>query len=115
MPLDVHALVGALDAKRKERGLSWRGLAQTTGVSASSLTRMQQGKRPDVDTFSALMKWLQLPAEQFLEGDESQEQDAGAFAVASTLLRGKRELSPKAQDALTSLVQAAIKLAQEMK
>jgi len=37
------------------------------------------------------------------------------MAVASTLLRGKREVSPRAAKALEELVQAAFKLAKELK
>ena len=59
--LDVGSLIAALNAEREDRGLSWRKLAQEAGVSPSSLTRMQQGKLPDVNTFTALTHWLRMP------------------------------------------------------
>jgi transcriptional regulator with XRE-family HTH domain len=114
--LDVEALIAALDARRQSEELSWRQLAHKTGVSPSTLTRMQQGKLPDVNTFAALTRWLRMPGEQFMKGDDAPDKSKpDAFAVASTLLRGKRELSPKAVQALEELVLAAMKLSKEMK
>src|SRR5712692_3388442 len=113
--LHVEALVAALDAERKTKGLSWRQLAKAAGVSASTLTRMQQGKSPDVNTFSALTCWLRIPAERFYTelGPEAVQNDP--MAVVSTLLRGKKKMSPKAVAALTELVSAAVKLSKELK
>lgn len=114
--LDVEALVAALNAKREAARMSWRQLAHKAGVSPSTLTRMQQGKLPDVNTFGALVEWLGAPAEEFLtEGKSSGRQRPNAFVLASTLLRGKRELSPQAREALDELVQAAVKLSKEFK
>jgi transcriptional regulator with XRE-family HTH domain len=114
--LDVASLIAALNAEREARGLSWRKLATEAGVHPSSLTRMQQGKLPDVNTFTALTQWLRLPAEQFLAGERLLEwEKPHPLAVASTLLRGKREMTPEALKALEELVQAAFKLSQELK
>src|SRR5271157_2494654 len=95
--LDVAALMAALNMQREARDLSWRKLAHEAGVNPSSLTRMQQGKLPDVNTFTALTHWLQMPAEQFMSAAKSSP-NAGPhpLAVVSTLLRGKREMTPKA-------------------
>jgi hypothetical protein len=77
---------------------------------------MQQGKLPDVNTFGALVKWLKLPAERFMTpSGASSWTTASPIAVASTLLRGKREVTPQATKALEELVQAAFKLAKELK
>ncbi len=84
--LDVKALHAALDQQRRARGLSWRQLAKHAAVSPSTLTRMAQGKRPDVDSFSALIQWLGIPAEDFMRrsgaGDEAEEPEP--MAVIST-------------------------------
>jgi transcriptional regulator with XRE-family HTH domain len=50
----------ALDIIRQSRGLDWKRVAAEAGVSASTLTRMKQGKRPDVDTLYALASWARL-------------------------------------------------------
>ena len=114
--LDLEALVAAVDAQRKAKDLSWRQAAKEAGVSPSTLTRMQQGKLPDVNTFGALVRWLHIPAERFMaQGAAAQRRSPDPMAVASTLLRGKREVSPRAAKALDELVQAAFKLAKELK
>lgn len=114
--LQVDALVAALDAERNVRGISWRQLSKEAGVSPSTLTRMQQGKYPDVNTFTALTKWLDIAAERFhtYEGPSSPAQD-DPMAVISTLLRGKKKMNPKAMAALQELVTAAVKLSKELK
>jgi len=50
--LDVQALYDALDQQRRSKKLSWRQLAGEAGVSPSTLSRMTQGKRPDVDSLA---------------------------------------------------------------
>jgi transcriptional regulator with XRE-family HTH domain len=113
--VDVAGLIAALDAQRKAQKLSWRKLAEKAGVSASTLTRMQQGKLPDVNTFTKLTRWLRIPAEQFLiHASPRRRGEPHPLAVASTLLRGKREMSPRAMEALEELVQAAFKLSKEL-
>lgn len=112
--IDVEALVAALNAKREASGLSWRGLAGEAKVSPSSLTRLQQGKRPDVDTFVSLLNWLEMEPSDFLPVGNARPRPH-ALAVASTLLRGKKEMTPKALQALDDLVQAAYKLSKELK
>ena len=51
---DVSALQAALDGERIARGLTWKDVAIESGVSASTLSRLSQGKRPDVDSLTAL-------------------------------------------------------------
>ena len=45
---DVAALHSALDAQRRSRRLTWKDVATESGVSASTLTRLSQGRQPDV-------------------------------------------------------------------
>lgn len=114
--IHVEALVAALDAERKSKGISWRRLAKEADVSPSTLTRMQQGKSPDVNTFSALTQWLNIPAERFYtEQPNRQARQEDPMAVISTLLRGKKKMNAKAVSALQDLVTAAFKLSKELK
>lgn len=113
--LQLDALVAALDSERQARGLSWRQLALEAGVSPSTLTRMQQGKSPDVNTFSALTTWVDIPAERFYSDQKMKNVHDDPMAVISTLLRGKKNMSPKAIKAIQELVNAAVKLSKELK
>lgn len=116
--LNVEALIAALDSKRRAQGLSWRQLASEADVSQSTLTRMQQGKRPDVDTFASLIHWLGMPAEKFLTSETHKSKKTAEphpVAVLSTHLRAKKDLSPETLQAVEDLIQAAFKLGKEMK
>lgn len=107
--LDIPALYAALDANRKEKDLSWRDVAREAGVSPSTLTRMAQGKRPDVDGFAAMIAWLGLPAEHFLRGPEraKAKKSPSPMVMISTYLRANKELDKKSADALEDIIQAA--------
>jgi transcriptional regulator with XRE-family HTH domain len=111
--LDVAALHAALDRERRQRGeLSWRQIAQQSGVSPSTLSRLGQGHRPDVDSFASLLHWLGLPAEDFLLHPTRTlgRVEPTTEAVAS-LLRANRDLDPDSADAISDIVLAAMRLA----
>ncbi len=114
--LDVAALYVTLDSKRQQRQLSWRQLAHDAGVGPSTLSRMAQGNRPDVDSFVALIQWLGIPAEEFMrggdEGGEGQTATGSAQAVAS-LLRANKNLDPDSAAAIDDILQAAMRLAEK--
>lgn len=92
--VDVKALHAALDAARTEKKLSWRQLAKEIGVSASTISRMANGDKPDVTAFAAMTTWLRMPAETFYV-TPAQEAGGEPELVASLvpLLRARRDLS----------------------
>lgn len=105
--VDVGALYTSLDAKRQAEHLSWRGLAQLLGVAPSTFTRMAQGRRPDVDTFAALLRWLDQPVDAFMTPQESGDvKEEASVEKIGTFLRMDRNLTPEAARAL----EAAIRL-----
>lgn len=63
--IDPESLYVAIDKKRRESRISLRKAADLIGISASSLTRIGQGHRPDVDGFASIVKWLEIPSENF--------------------------------------------------
>ena len=50
---DADGFYAALDAERRSRRYTWKRVADESRVSASTLTRMAQGRRPDVDSLAA--------------------------------------------------------------
>ena len=111
--LDLETLVVALDAARKEKELSWRQVALEAEISASTLTRMQRGRRPDVDTFAALVSWLGVSADEFLTAPAGGRRAPRSASVA-TLLRARKEMSAGAADALVDLLHAAERFRREV-
>lgn len=113
--VDVEALYGTLNRARTERGqLSWRQVARQAGVGPSTLSRLAQGHRPDVDSFAALVHWLGMPAEDFMRHaalNQTPPAVPTTEAVAS-LLRGRRDLDPVSADAIGRILDSVMKLAE---
>jgi len=100
---DAEGFFSSLDGQRLSRGLTWRQVANEANISASTLTRMSQGHRPDVDGLAALCRWSGLKADDFLlQGTGSVE----PLARISTWLRGDRNLTPEAASALDQVIKA---------
>jgi transcriptional regulator with XRE-family HTH domain len=66
---DADGFTAALDSTRQARKFSWRKVADEAGVSASTLTRLSQGKRPDVDSLGALAYWAGLNIGNYYVGN----------------------------------------------
>lgn len=109
---DADAFFAALDAERQSRQLTWKRVADEAGVSASTLTRMAQGRRPDVDSLAALATWAGLSSDQFVRA-EGTERNASSLAMISTYLKSDPQLTPEAADALTKVIQATYDLMAE--
>ena len=93
----------ALNAQRVAKGLTWKEVAQQSGVSASTLTRMAQGKRPDVDGLALLLAWSGLDALLFVPTAN----EAEPIAKIAANLRADRHLSEENAKALEDIIQVA--------
>ena len=102
---EADAFYAALDAERRSRRYTWKQLAKEAQVSASTLTRMAQGRRPDVDSLAALVTWAGLSADAFVRDDQAKP-GPGALAMISTYLKSDPHLTPDAAEALDQLVKA---------
>lgn len=102
---DPDAFYAALDGVRRSQGLNWKQVAAQSGVSASTLTRMAQGKRPDVDGLAALVAWSGLRVEDYVRSEEERPAPE-PLAMISTYLRSDRNLTPEAATALDELIKA---------
>ncbi len=65
---DSQLLFAALDQQRQAQGLSWQELGRAIGVSASTITRLRNGGRLEVDGMLAMVGWLGRPVEDFVRG-----------------------------------------------
>lgn len=102
---DAEAFYDALDGERMARRLNWKQIASATGVSASTLTRMAQGRRPDVDSLAALAAWSGLTADDFVRSQEIRREPE-PLAKISSYLRSDKNLSKEAAVALDELIKA---------
>ena len=102
---DAATFYEALDSVRIARKLNWKQVAAESGVGASTLTRMAQGRRPDVDGLAALAAWSGLKTDNYVrsEGDVPEPEP---LALISTYLRSDRNLTHEAATALDELIKA---------
>ena len=101
---DAGSFYAALNQTRETRAMTWKQVAEKAGVSASTLTRMAQGKRPDVDGLAALSSWSGLNADDFVLRTEDAPERPETMAMISTYLRSDKNLSPDAATALESII-----------
>ena len=97
--------VPAKQPKSRSRNQTWKRVAEEAQVSASTLIRMAQGRRPDVDSLAALVAWSGLRADTFVR-DEQGKPEPGSLAMISTYLKSDPHLTPEAADALDELMKA---------
>jgi len=107
--LDTDKLAAMVKSKRASRGL--RAVAQEIGeVSASTLSRIEQGSVPDVNTFLQLCKWLNVPTDTFTTTDEAVTASESAAAGSDKIvahLRADRVLPKATAQALIEMIQLA--------
>jgi transcriptional regulator with XRE-family HTH domain len=102
---DNKGFFAALDAQRAARRMTWKQVAEESGVAASTLTRMAQGKRPDVDGLAALVRWSGLKVDGFMGAEDAPP--AEPLAQISTLLHADTRLSAQNRTALEHMLRAA--------
>lgn len=117
--VDVNVLHGALDAARVREKVSWRELARIIGVSASTMSRLAQGQNPDVNAFAKMVRWLRIPADDFIvDGERRAEDDRQAgpqssppalVAELSPLLRARPDLKKEDIELIESLIESAVR------
>ena len=111
---DNASFYSALDRTRQSRNLNWKQVSSQSGVSASTLTRMAQGKRPDVDGLAALASWAKLSTDDFVRSAQ-EEGEPEPLALISTYLRSDPNLSPEAANTLDQVIKATYELLRNIK
>lgn len=101
--IDTLKLAEMLRSKRGRRGL--REVATEIGdVSSSTLSRVEQGNLPDIDTYVSLCKWLEVSTDFFTENaEDSTEKKIVAH------LRADKALSKETAEALIKMIKLAYK------
>ncbi|MFL6227851.1 MAG: helix-turn-helix domain-containing protein [Pyrinomonadaceae bacterium] len=107
----------AIRRKREELGLSLRDVANETQVSASTLSRIENGTgKPDADNIARLTTWLEMPVERIMSGRAQGDDAAKAVvyfphestpSIVEAHLRADRNLSEDTARALSELFRVA--------
>ncbi|WP_282016493.1 helix-turn-helix domain-containing protein [Marinifilum flexuosum] len=103
--LNTELLSGMLKEKRGNKGL--RAVSQEIGgVSASTLSRIEQGKIPDVETFVKICGWLGVSTDTFIIGNSTNKEVSTQEQVVAHL-RADRELSKDTSEMLIKMINMA--------
>lgn len=90
---------------RGERGI--RAVAAEIGISHATLSRIERGLMPDLETFSKVCRWLGVDPGEVLR-IKGREPEAGTETpVAAVHFRKDQALQPKTAQALAQLILAA--------
>lgn len=114
--VNTEELGRAIRRRRDELKLSLRDVADETSVSASTLSRIENGTgKPDADNIARLTSWLNMPMERVLrarsEGDQAPPivyyPHESTPEIVEAHLRADRNLSPETAAALSELFRVA--------
>lgn len=92
---------------RERRGIRGiREVAAEIGISYATLSRIENGKMPDLERFSKICKWLELDPSEILgcasKAKPSQTNKEGGTVLAH--FRTDKDLKPETLRALTEIV-----------
>ena len=87
--------------KRGSRGL--RTVASEIGTSAPTLSRIESGRMPDLQTFGKLCRWLEVDPATLLDVTQ-QSTETAPTNIAVAHLKAHREIDPKTASALANAI-----------
>jgi len=106
----------AIKRRREELGLSLRDVADVTNVSASTLSRIENGTgKPDSDNIIRLTGWLEMPIDRVMNNQASKVEPVVYYPheatpeIVEAHLRADKNLSEETAKALSELFRVAYK------
>lgn len=109
--VDIQKFSAMVKNKRGKVGL--RETAKEIGnVSPSTLSRIEKGKIPDLETFVKICQWLDVSPDEFVPGFsgksiDSQFKDKPTSELVAFHLRSDQAMSQDLVEALITMVKAA--------
>ena len=114
--VNTAELGNAIRRRREQKALSLRDVAEETGVSASTLSRIENGTgKPDADNIARLAAWLDMPIERVMHHDRAAAEakpviyypHESTTEIVEAHLRADRHLTPQTAKALSELFRVA--------
>jgi transcriptional regulator with XRE-family HTH domain len=106
----------AIKRRREELKLSLRDVGDLTEVSASTLSRIENGTgRPDADNIARLTQWLDIPVDRLMTHTSDNVEPVIYYPhektpeIIEAHLRADKNLSPETAKALSELFRVAYK------
>lgn len=102
--IDLDRLSAAIQAKRGRTGL--RAAAADVGVSPPTLSRIENGRLPDIETYLKVCRWLNLSPQAFAI-NRSDSPRASHLQEIEMHLRADKTLPKETAEALSKMVRLA--------
>lgn len=106
--LAIEQLGPMLKERRGNRGI--RATAAEIGISIATLSRVETGKQPDLDTFSKICRWLSIDPSEVLgcgvPADRGGGDDAAAAGGVFAHFRAEKAMKPETAQHLGALILA---------
>ena len=107
----------AIKRRREELYLSLRDVADVTNVSASTLSRIENGTgKPDADNIARLTGWLDMPIDRVMNKQTVDNVEPVIYypheatpEIVEAHLRADKKLTPETAKALSELFRVAYK------
>lgn len=104
--LNTELLASMLRDKRGNKGL--RAIAdEISNVSFATLSRIEQGKIPDIDTFVRICKWLNVPTDTFIIYNNELQEEVSTKDRVLAHLRADKTLSKDTANMLIKMIDLA--------
>lgn len=104
LPISVEQLGPELSRIRKERGLSLRDVAGEIKISASTLSRIERGSRPDLDVVERVARYLGVSIASGAQPSRTAQSDDDVVRVVEVHLRANKRLSVQAAQSIAETV-----------
>jgi transcriptional regulator with XRE-family HTH domain len=101
--IKIDALSKMIKQKRGDRGL--REVAKQVGISLSTLSRVENGNLPDIDSYMKLCKWLEVSVDFFTAAPQKNVESTKQLVVAN--LRADKTLPKEISEALIKMINLA--------
>jgi len=88
-------------------GMGIREFAKQLGISPATLSRVEHGKLPDIDTFSKICDRLGLDPSEYLQISRPLDSSGSGPGTASVHFKADAQLNPSAASDLAKLILAA--------
>lgn len=113
--VNTQELGRAIKRHREELKMSLRDVADEIGVSASTLSRIENGTgKPDADNIARITRWLDMPVDRVMSNRQGNEVEPVVYypheatpEIVEAHLRADRNLSPETAKALSELFRVA--------
>ncbi len=104
--IPVDQLGSELRRKRVNEGMNLKDVEEETGISASTLSRVERGRIPKVEDIKKLAEWLSVNVQAAGEEQSTIQSDEDLVRAIEVHLRARKNLSEQAARTIAKTVDA---------